>query len=105
MAAKRPRSTTTLLAHDLRETLGRLVRRLRAEPGPPIPQLAVRSAALEREGPASVSEPAAAHHMRPQSMAQDRRYEELEALAELDHPAPGSTRRPPRDRRADGRRA
>ena len=36
-------ATTAQLAHELRETLGRVLRRLRAEPGPPIPQLAVLS--------------------------------------------------------------
>jgi len=60
---------TPELAHELRDTLGRLVRRLRQEPGPPAPQLAVISR-LSREGPASVSDLAAAERMRPQSMAQ-----------------------------------
>src|SRR6476620_11942014 len=60
---------TADLAHELRDTVGRLVRRLRAEPGPPIPQLAVLGR-LDREGPASVSDLAAAERMRPQSMAQ-----------------------------------
>lgn len=67
MAAPRP--TTALLAHDLRETLGRLVRRLRAEPGPPVAQLTVLGR-LDRGGPASVSDLAGAERMRPQSMAQ-----------------------------------
>ena len=62
-------ATTAQLAHELRETLGRLIRRLRVEPGPPIPQLAVLGR-LDREGPASVSDLAAAERMRPQSMAQ-----------------------------------
>ncbi len=57
------------LAHDLRETIGRLVRRLRQEPGPPVSQQTVLSR-LDREGPASVSALAAAERMRPQSMAQ-----------------------------------
>ncbi|MET0602169.1 MAG: MarR family transcriptional regulator, partial [Baekduia sp.] len=92
MAVKAPATTTTLLAHDLRETLGRLVRRLRAEPGPPIPQLAVLGR-LEREGPASVSELATAHRMRPQSMAQT--VKELESSGLV-------ARRPDP---ADGRRA
>jgi len=92
MAAKAPTTTTTLLAHDLRETLGRVVRRLRAEPGPPIPQLTVLGR-LEREGSASVSELAAAHRMRPQSMAQTVKELEISGLV---------TRRPDP---ADGRRA
>jgi DNA-binding MarR family transcriptional regulator len=62
-------ATTAQLAHDLRETVGRLVRRLRAEPGPPFAQLAVLGR-LDREGPASISDLAAADRMRPQSMAQ-----------------------------------
>jgi DNA-binding MarR family transcriptional regulator len=61
--------TTAQLAHELRETLGRVLRRLRAEPGPPIAQLAVLSR-LDREGPSSISDLAAADRMRPQSMAQ-----------------------------------
>ena len=32
---------TTLLAHELRDTIGRLVRRLRAEPGPSVGRMAV----------------------------------------------------------------
>jgi DNA-binding MarR family transcriptional regulator len=60
---------TTVLAHELRETLGRLVRRLRAEPGPSVGRLAVLGR-LDRDGPLSVSELAAREHMRPQSMAQ-----------------------------------
>ena len=61
---------TVPLAHELRETLGRLVRRLRAEPGlPPVAQLIVLGR-LDREGPASTSDLAAAERMRPQSMAQ-----------------------------------
>jgi len=62
-------TATTELAHELRETIGRLVRRLRQEPGPPVPQLTVLSR-LDREGSASISDLAAAERMRPQSMAQ-----------------------------------
>jgi DNA-binding MarR family transcriptional regulator len=61
--------TTAELAHELRDTIGRLVRRLRLEPGPPAPQMTVLSR-IDREGPASVSDLAAAERMRPQSMAQ-----------------------------------
>jgi DNA-binding MarR family transcriptional regulator len=60
---------TTLLAHELRETLGRLVRRLRAEPGPSVGRLAVLGR-LSRDGPASISDLAAGERIRPQSMAQ-----------------------------------
>jgi DNA-binding MarR family transcriptional regulator len=57
------------LAHELRETLGRVVRRLRAEPGPSVGRLAVLGR-LDRDGPASISDLAAHDRMRPQSMAQ-----------------------------------
>jgi DNA-binding MarR family transcriptional regulator len=60
---------TTLLAHELRETLGRVVRRLRAEPGPSVGRLAVLGR-LGRDGPSSISDLAARERMRPQSMAQ-----------------------------------
>ncbi|HMJ33375.1 MAG TPA: MarR family transcriptional regulator [Baekduia sp.] len=90
MAARAPSSS--LLAHELRETLGRLIRRMRAEPGPPAPQLLVLGA-LDREGPASISDLAAAQRMRPQSMAQTVRELETAGLV--------SRRADP----ADGRRA
>ncbi|HEY1775552.1 MAG TPA: MarR family transcriptional regulator [Solirubrobacteraceae bacterium] len=59
----------SLLARELRETLGRVVRRLRAEPGPPVALLTVLGR-LDRDGPAGISDLAAAERMRPQSMAQ-----------------------------------
>jgi DNA-binding MarR family transcriptional regulator len=61
--------TSALLAHELRETVGRLVRRLRDEPGPSVGRMTVLSR-LDRGGPASISDLAAAERMRPQSMAQ-----------------------------------
>jgi DNA-binding MarR family transcriptional regulator len=94
--------TTAELAHELRDTIGRLVRRLRLEPGPPAPQLTVLSR-LEREGAASVSDLAAAERMRPQSMAQ--------TVGDLERAGLVSRRPDPADRRrlfveltADGRR-
>jgi DNA-binding MarR family transcriptional regulator len=60
---------TAALAHELRETVGRVIRRLRAEPGPPFSQLTVLGR-LDRGGPAGISDLAAAERMRPQSMAQ-----------------------------------
>jgi DNA-binding MarR family transcriptional regulator len=60
---------TTLLAHQLRETLGRVIRRLRAEPGPSVGRMAVLGR-LERGGASSISELATGEKMRPQSMAQ-----------------------------------
>jgi len=82
----------TELAYDLRESVGRLVRRLRAEPGPPLPVLLVLSV-LDRQGPAGISDLAAVQRMRPQSMAQT--VKELESAGLV-------TRRPDPD---DGRRA
>lgn len=62
-------ATIPELAHDTRETLGRLIRRLRAEPGPPVGPHAVLGR-LDRQGPTSISDLATAERMRPQSMAQ-----------------------------------
>ena len=90
-AMAKPATSTTVLAHELRETVGRLVRRLRAEPGPPIHILAVLGA-LDRGGPAGVSDLAAAHHMRPQSMAQTVREMESAGLVSR-RPDPGDRRR------------
>jgi DNA-binding MarR family transcriptional regulator len=67
MAVREP--PTTLLAHQLRETLGRVIRRLRAEPGPSVGRMAVLGR-LDRDGPSSISDLATAEKMRPQSMAQ-----------------------------------
>ena len=61
--------TTALLAHELRETIGRVVRRLRAEPGPSVARMAVLGR-LDRDGPSSISALAVCERMRPQSMAQ-----------------------------------
>jgi DNA-binding MarR family transcriptional regulator len=83
--------TPAELAHELRATIGRVVRRMRAEPGPPAPQLTVLGR-LEREGPASVSDLAAAERMRPQSMAQTVR--DLEAAGLVSRtPDPDDRRR------------
>ena len=83
---------TTVLAHELRETLGRVVRRLRAEPGPSVARLAVLGR-LDRDGPSSISDLAGQERMRPQSMAQI--VHDLEAAGLV-------SRRPDP---ADGRRA
>jgi DNA-binding MarR family transcriptional regulator len=87
----RPPATADL-AHELRETFGRLVRRLRTESDFPMNQMAVLGL-LDRQGPASISELAAAERVRPQSMAQTVR--ELESIGWV-------SRRPDPD---DGRRA
>ena len=67
MSVREP--TSQQLAHELRETLGRVFRRLRAEPGPSVGRLAVLGR-LDRDGPSSISDLAARERMRPQSMAQ-----------------------------------
>jgi len=90
MSARAP--STPDLAHDLREAIGRVVRRLRAEPGPPVTQHGVLGR-LSREGPATTSQLAAAECMRPQSMA--------EIVHELESDGLVSRRPDP----ADGRRA
>ena len=82
-------ATTAQLAHDLRETVGRVIRRLRAEPGPPFGQLAVLGR-LDREGPASISDLATADRMRPQSMAQTvRDLEEAGLVSRRPDPTDG----------------
>jgi DNA-binding MarR family transcriptional regulator len=89
------------LAHEFRETLGRLVRRLRAEGGqPPVGQLSVLGR-LDREGPASTSDLAAAERMRPQSMAQTVRELETAGLVSR-RPDPGDGRRALVELTADG---
>jgi len=83
---------TEPIAHELRETLGRLIRRLRAEPGQlPVAQSTVL-ARLDREGPASTSDLAAAERMRPQSMAQTVRDLESAGLVSR-RPDPDDRRR------------
>jgi DNA-binding MarR family transcriptional regulator len=68
--AKTRRGTDTArTASELRVVLGQLMRRLRAEHRFPIQHGAVLGR-LDREGPASVSDLAAAEKVRPQSMAQ-----------------------------------
>jgi DNA-binding MarR family transcriptional regulator len=78
-----------ILASDLREILGQLVRRLRAQHRFPLAQGTVLGR-LDRQGAMGVSDLAAAERVRPQSMAQ--------TVADLES-AGMVTRRP------DGRRA
>jgi DNA-binding MarR family transcriptional regulator len=62
-------SDTDALASDLRVVIGRLIRRLRAERrGLGLSQVTVLGR-LDRGGPASISDLAAAERVRPQSMA------------------------------------
>jgi DNA-binding MarR family transcriptional regulator len=82
---------TARLASELRETLGQLVRRLRAEHGFSLTQGAVLGR-LDREGPRGISDLAAAARVRPQSMAQT--VHELEdAGLVARRPDPGDRRR------------
>jgi DNA-binding MarR family transcriptional regulator len=79
------------LAGELREALGRLVRRLRAEHRFPLPQMLVLSR-LDREGSQSTSDLATAERVRPQSMSQT--VAELEAQGLIARrPDPGDGRR------------
>src|SRR3954453_14700935 len=82
---------TARLAHEMRETLGRLVRRIRREGGPSVQKLVVLSR-LERDGTSTVGELALAERMRPQSMAQA--VHELEDAGLVTRrPDPGDRRR------------
>ena len=80
------------LASDLRVVIGQLIRRLRAEQARfSISQGAVLGR-LDREGPQSVSDLAAAERVRPQSMAQT--VADLESAGMLDRrPDPNDGRR------------
>ena len=80
-----------LLAHELRDAIGRVIRRLRAEPGMSVGRLAVLGR-LQRDGPASISDLATHEHMRPQSMAQIVHEHELAGLVSR-RPDPADRRR------------
>jgi DNA-binding MarR family transcriptional regulator len=86
------RTDPALVASELRAVLGQLVRRLRAEHRFPLSHGTVLGR-LDREGPQSVSDLAAAERVRPQSMAQTVNDLEADGLV---------ARRPDP---ADGRRA
>jgi DNA-binding MarR family transcriptional regulator len=90
-AATTEKLETASLATELRVVLGRLVRRLRAEHRFPVSQASVLSR-LERDGPQSVSDLAAAEGMRPQSMAQTVSDLESDALVQR-RPDPHDRRR------------
>jgi len=85
------RTDPTVVASELRLVLGLLVRRLRAENRLPLPQGSVLGR-IDREGPASVSELAAAERVRPQSMAQTVADLEADGLVTR-RPDPGDRRR------------
>jgi DNA-binding MarR family transcriptional regulator len=63
------KTDTARVAADLRVVIGQLIRRLRAEHRFPLAQGSVLGR-LDRQGPQSVSDLAAAERVRPQSMAQ-----------------------------------
>lgn len=86
----RTQTDPVLIATELRLTLGRLVRRLRAEQAVSLSRSVVMGR-LDREGAQSVSDLAAAEHMRPQSMAQ--------TVSELECDGLVHKRRDPDDRR------
>jgi DNA-binding MarR family transcriptional regulator len=79
------------LAADLRVVLGQLIRRLRSENIFPLNQAAVLGR-IDRCGPQSVSDLAAAERVRPQSMAQTVGDLEADALVERE-PDPDDRRR------------
>jgi DNA-binding MarR family transcriptional regulator len=85
------RTDTALVASELREVLGRLVRRLRSEHRFPLSHGAVLGR-LDRSGPQSVSDLAKAERMRPQSMAQTVSDLEADGLVERS-PDPEDRRR------------
>lgn len=89
------------LATNLRETLIRVVRRMRAEPGPPIARMAILNR-LDRTTGAGISDLAAAERMRPQSMAQAVRELEDDGLVSR-RPDPDDRRRVVIELTADGR--
>jgi DNA-binding MarR family transcriptional regulator len=80
-------SERTQLATELREVVGRMIRRLRGEFRMPLTQAAVLGH-LDREGTQSIGELAASERVRPQSMSQT--LSELEALGLITR-APDST--------------
>lgn len=82
---------TALLAADLRGVIGQLIRQLRKENLFPLNQASVLGR-LDREGPCSVSDLAAAERVRPQSMAQTVGDLEADALVER-NPDPDDRRR------------
>jgi DNA-binding MarR family transcriptional regulator len=96
-------SDTGIVAEELRETLGKILRRLRAENTLPLTQGVVLGR-LDREGPRSISELAAGAHMRPQSMAQTV-HELEEAGLVIRRPDPADRRRAFVELTAAGREA
>jgi DNA-binding MarR family transcriptional regulator len=99
-------ATKTDIAHtasELRVVLGQLIRRLRAEHRFPLLHGSVLGR-LDREGPRSVSDLAAAEKVRPQSMAQTVGELEADGLVSRT-PDPNDGRRSLVDLTEDGRDA
>jgi DNA-binding MarR family transcriptional regulator len=69
VATRTTNTDVALTASELRVVIGQLIRRLRAEHRFPLLHASVLGR-LDREGPRSVSDLAAAERVRPQSMAQ-----------------------------------
>ncbi|MEA2155365.1 MAG: hypothetical protein QOE11_1505 [Solirubrobacteraceae bacterium] len=91
-----------LLASELRDVLGQLVRRLRSQHRFPLAQGTVLGR-LDRQGAMGVSDLAAAERVRPQSMAQT--VADLEAAGMVTRrPDPADGRRALVELTADGRR-
>jgi DNA-binding MarR family transcriptional regulator len=83
---KTPDDSDLALAFDLRETLSRGARRIRVESGPPLGQLTVLGH-LDRRGPLSTNDLAAAEQVRPQSMTSTvRSLEEAGLVQRRPHP-------------------
>jgi DNA-binding MarR family transcriptional regulator len=97
------KTDTARLASELRVVLGQLMRRLRAEHRFPISHGTVLGR-LDREGPRSVSDLAAAERVRPQSMAQTVADLEADGLVSR-RPDPDDRRRALVELTAQGRSA
>ena len=103
MAKTKAPADAALLASELRLVLGQLVRRLRAQHRFPLPYATVLGR-LDREGPRTVSELAAAERVRPQSMAQTVGDLEGDGLVTR-RPDPDDLRRAPVELTEEGRAA
>jgi DNA-binding MarR family transcriptional regulator len=98
-----PGPDPALLASELRDVLGQLVRRLRAQHRFPLAQGTVLGR-LDRQGAMGASDLAAAERVRPQSMAQT--VADLEAAGMVTRrPDPGDGRRALVELTTDGRTA
>ncbi len=83
--------TSSQLARELRDSLGRVVRRLRGEPAPSAGPMAILSR-LDADGPSSISDLAARERMRPEATAEIVRDLQTTGLASR-RPDPADRRR------------